>query len=355
MSSVVIIVPGHIETPTGGYVYDRRIAGGLRDLGWSVDVREISDSFPSPTIAAIDEVARVLRSIADEAVVLIDGLAFGAMPVEAEREAARLRLVALVHHPLAAETGIDPGEAARLEVSERRALAAARAVVVTSRATASALTRYGVSEDRIAVVAPGTDRAPLAAGSGGEIRQLLCVASLIPRKGHETLFRALASIRDRPWHLTCVGSLERHPATVQQLRDLLRAERLDDRVTFAGEAHAEAVSGYYNRADLFVLPTEYEGYGMVVAEALAHGVVVISTATGGIPDLVGDTAGVLVAAGDPAALADAISRVLEDTVLRDRLAAGARRVRDRLPGWDVASGTMAEILERVARDGRLQR
>jgi glycosyltransferase involved in cell wall biosynthesis len=289
--------------------------------------------------------------------VLIEGLAFGAMPVEAEREAARLRLVALVHHPLAAETGIDPDEAARLEVSERRALAAARRIVVTSRATAAGLakSKYGVREDQVAVVEPGTDRAPLAAGSGDEALRLLCVASLIPRKGHETLVRALASIRDRRWHLTCVGSLERHPATVQRLRDQLRADRLDDRVTFAGEADADAVSAYYDRADLFVLPTEYEGYGMVVAEALAHGLPVISTATGGIPDLVGDAAGLLVPPGDPAALADAISRVLADPVLRDRLAAGARRVRDQLPGWDVASGKMAEILERVAGNGRLQR
>src|ERR1700723_3826354 len=112
MSSLTLVLPGRIETPTGGYVYDRRIAGGLRDLGWSVDVREISDSFPRPTTAGLDEVARVLHQVANGALVLIDGLGFGAMPVEAEREAARLRLVALVHHPLAAETGIDPDEGA---------------------------------------------------------------------------------------------------------------------------------------------------------------------------------------------------------------------------------------------------
>ena len=355
MLSVVIIVPGRIETPTGGYVYDRRIAGGLRDRGWSVEVREISDTFPSPTAAALDEAARVLAEIPDDAAVLVDGLAFGAMPVEVEREAARLRLVALVHHPLAAETGIDPDDAARLEASERRALAAARAVVVTSRATAAGLARYGVSADRIAVVEPGTDRAPLATGSGAAVCQLLCVASLIPRKGHETLFRALASIRDRRWRLTCVGSVDRHPATAERLRAQMRADGLEDRVLLAGEADAASVSAYYDHADIFVLPTEYEGYGMAVAEALAHGLPVISTATGGIPELVADAAGLLVPPGDADALAAAISQVLTDPLVRERLVQGARRVRDRLPDWEVRSAQMAEVLERVAADGRFQR
>jgi glycosyltransferase involved in cell wall biosynthesis len=224
-------------------------------------------------------------------------------------------------------------------------------VVVTSRATASGLARYGVSADRVAVVEPGTERAPLAAGSDGGASQLLCVASLIPRKGHETLFRALALIRDRRWLLTCVGSVERDPVTVHRLEAQLRRDALEDRVVLAGEADAAAVSAYYQRADLFVLPTAYEGYGMVVAEALAHGLPVISTATGGIPDLVADEAGLLVPSGDPGALAAAISQVLVDPLLRERLTQGARRVRNRLPTWDIAAGRMANVLERVAADG----
>jgi glycosyltransferase involved in cell wall biosynthesis len=94
---------------------------------------------------------------------------------------------------------------------------------------------------------------------------------------------------------------------------------------------------------------------MVVAEALAHGLPVISTATGGIPDLVGDDAGLLVPPGNADRLAAAIARVLADPLVRARFARGARRVRDRLAGWEVRSGQMAEVLERVAADGRLQR
>src|SRR5437763_16933695 len=177
MPSLVLIVPGSLDSLTGGYAYDRRMIAGLRARGWSVAVRELEGSVPHPTTAARDRAAGVLASIADGSAVLIDGLALGTLPAEVEREASRLRLLGLVHHPLAAETGIDAAAAAALHASEQRALAAARLVVVTSHATAQTLTTmYGVERQRLVVVEPGTDRAPLATGSRGGVLQLLCVA-----------------------------------------------------------------------------------------------------------------------------------------------------------------------------------
>ena len=350
MKSLVLVVPGRLETLTGGYGYDRRIAAGLSEQGWSVAARELDGSFPRPTSLARADAARVLASIPDGTTVVVDGLALGALPEEAEREAARLRLVALVHHPLAAETGIDVSFATELEASERRALAAVRQIVVTSRATADALARYGVDRHRVAVVEPGTDRAPLARGSRNGPVQLLCVAALIPRKGHDMLFRALASISSRRWRLTCVGSLARHPATAEKLRALLCAKGLDDRVALAGEVDVATLARYYDAADVFVLPTLYEGYGMVVAEALACGLPVVSTATGAIAELVGDEAGIVLPPGDVNALSLALTQLVDDDAagVRERLAQGARRVRERLPTWDAAAAKMADVLSRVA-------
>src|SRR4029077_3652848 len=130
----------------------------------------------------------------------------GAMPGPAEAHCRRLKLVALVHHPLAAEAGLEPAVAKQLAETERRALAAARLVIVTSPPTAADVIAYGVDEDRVAVVEPGTDPAPLASGSREATVHLLCVATLIPRKGHAVLFRALALLSKRNWKLTCVGS-----------------------------------------------------------------------------------------------------------------------------------------------------
>jgi glycosyltransferase involved in cell wall biosynthesis len=354
VNRLVLIVPGSFAQRSGGYEYDRRMAAGLRVRGWVVEVRELDASFPRPTTAAMDQAARVLAAIPDGTTVIVDGLAFGAMPTEVEREASRLRLVALVHLPLAAEIGINRGEAIRFEASERRALAAAGRVIVTGKATALALERYGVGPERIAVIEPGTDRARLAAGSRVSSRNplhLVSVAAVTPGKGHEILLRALGSIPERRWRLTCAGSLERHPPTTARLREMLRAGGLEDRVSLAGELDATALAALYDTADLFVLATLHETYGMVVAEALARGLPVIATATGAIPDLVGADAGLVVTPGDADALARALSSVLADADLRDRLAAGARRVRDRLPTWDEAADRMAAALARFETDG----
>jgi len=346
-----VVVPGDLDTRTGGYGYDRRIVAGLRALGWQVEVVRLGESFPFPTPEARASAGRCLASIPDGRLVLADGLAFGALPDEAARHARRLAIVALVHHPLASENGLDPAAAAALEASERRALAAARAVIVTSRATARSLDRYGVAADRIHVVEPGTDPAPIARGSESGT-SLLCVATLTPRKGYELLVRAVAAIRDTPWRLRCAGSLDRDAATVARVRELVSAYGIGDRVTLLGDLDASQLAVEYDRADLFVLPTLHEGYGMAVGEALARGLPVVSTATGAIAELVASDpasgrtqAGIVVPPGDAAAFADALARVVADRGLRARLAAGARSVRDRLPTWDAAAANMAQALD----------
>ena len=353
---LTVLVPGDLDTRTGGYGYARRVIAELRERGWIVDVRTLDGSFPFPTAPAREHAARVLAAVPDRATVLVDGLALGALPTEMAREAARLDIVALVHHPLAAETGLDEAAAAALEDSERRALAQVRAVVVTSRATGRAVAAYGVAANRIVVAEPGTDRAPMARRSpipnphsalrnvdGGAVA-LLCVATLTARKGHELLFQALASLHDRSWRLVCAGSLDRDRPLVERLRAQLHAGGIADRVELRGELDAEALAAEYDRADVFVLPTLYEGYGMAVAEALARGVPVVSTATGGIHEMVANEGGIVVAPGDAGAFSAALARLLDDGVLRGQLADGARRVRDRLPTWDDAVTTLVGVL-----------
>ena len=371
--TVFVVIPGDLDTRTGGYGYDRRIIGGLRERGWTVEVVRLDDAFPEPDAKVRARATAALTAIPDQALVLVDGLAFGALPAEVEREADRLRFVALVHHPLAAETGIDPALASALAVSERRALAFARAVVVTSATTRDSLVAgYAVPADRITVVEPGTDVGPRRS-SGFRVRlsaageqpspltpqpcdvSLLCVATITPRKGHELLVNALASIPHRRWHLVCAGSLDRDPPTVARLRAQLRAHGVEERVELTGDLDTDALDARYAAADLFVLPTLYEGYGMAVAEALARGLPVISTATGAIDDLVtggsNQPAGLVVPPGDAGAFAAALGRVLGDANLLARFAEGAALAHARLPSWATACAKMAGVLEGVATGG----
>lgn len=342
---VSFVVPGRLESLTGGYLYDRHIVAGLPSHGWHVDVVELDESFPHPTPAARADADRRLAAIEAGTPVVVDGLALGAMPDEIERAAGHHAIVALVHHPLALETGLSADAAARLAHSEANALAFARRIVVTSRATAAQLQRDGIEPARIEVVEPGTTSAPLAAGSPSGLR-LIAVATLIPRKGHALLLQSLAELRNHGWTLVCVGSLGRDPATTTRVRAELDALGLADRVTLTGELDADALDAAYLGADAFVLPTLHEGYGMAVAEAIARGLPVISTDTGAIRELVGN-GGLIVAPGDRTAFSSALRAFMTDTALREDLRAGAREARTRLPTWDSSCRRFASVLDGV--------
>lgn len=348
MRRAVFVVAGRLDARTGGSIYNARMTTALRARGWAVDVRELDGDFPTPSSAAVAAAAAMLTAVADDSIVLVDGLAYGAMPDVVTEHGARLRLIALVHMSLADEFGIDAAEAATRAAAERRALSAASEVVVTGRTMIDVMSARGVPVDRITVVTPGTDRMPAARGSDGSVVQLLCVSALTPGKGHDVLLRALAENRSHQWHLTCVGSTTRSAATVAALRHLVRERDLGTRVTFLGELGGSSLDAQFDRADVFVLATLRETFGMAVAEALARGIPVISTATGEIPFLVGDSAGIVVPAGNSDALAVALKRLLADAALRMKLQAGAIDARDRLTTWDEAASTMAAVLERAA-------
>jgi len=342
-----LLLPGDPATLTGGYLYDRRIVTGLRAQGWTIDLRSPGDGFPLPDAATRAAAAAVVKALPDDALVIADALAFGALPELAEAHARRLRWVALVHHPLALETGLAADDAAALRSSERRALAVARQVVVTSRSTARALADYGVPAAKITVIEPGTAPAPLAQGSGGGSLALLCVATLTPRKGHALLLEALAGLTDRRWTLHCVGNLERDHATAASLCALAKRLGIEDRVVWHGEQRDDALAALYVQSDVFVLPSFHEGYGMAFAEALARGLPIVGTDAGAIADTVPRDAGVLVPPGDVPALREALRRVMDEPDRRAALAAGARVARRHLPDWSDAAARFAAVLDSV--------
>ncbi len=344
-----MVVPGELSTVTGGYEYVRRMIDGLRNLGWSIEVLQFDVSFPHPSGAALLDAERQLAALPDGALTLIDGLALGAMPGIAHRQSRRLTLIALVHHPLALETGLSSAQALQLRTSERQALAASRHVIVTSPSTKEVLATYDVTPERISVAEPGVDSVPSRLRRRAMEQtsmRMLCVATLTPRKGHAVLLRTLASL-PLPWTLSCVGDETRHPDTAKQLRDLVERHQLQDRVVLHGKVSPAELDAQFAAADLFVLPTRFEGYGMAVAQALAAGLPVISTHTGSIPQLVGPDAGIVVPPDDPAALRAALLAAFVPQRFNE-LAAGAYRVSARLADWPRASRRLAAILAQMS-------
>ncbi len=350
-----VVVPGPIDQRTGGYIYDARVVAGLRELGWCVVVHSLAGAFPEPDAHARASLISTLAAIPSGQRVVIDGLAMGALPGPVLAEAPRLRLLSLVHHPLADETGLSRAAQDRLVALEREALMACSGVLVTSAFTARRLRLYGVTADRVRAVSPGTDRHERAVGPGrSEPPALLCVGSVTPRKGQDVLVRALAEVRDLAWTCVCVGRLTSDPAFAGSVQRMIHEARLDDRIQLTGECDAAALDRFYHHASLCVLPSHYEGYGMALAEAVARGLGVISTTGGAIPDTVPDGAGVLVPPGDGAALTAALRDLLmtpEGGARRAALAAAAARHADALPRWDETATRFADAVKELTSDG----
>lgn len=345
--SCYFLYPGDLDTATGGYHYDRRLIAGLRELGLEVTTISLAATFPRPDPPTLEATARVLATLPDGATVVIDGLAFGVMDRLAAAEAKRLRLVALCHHPLALESGLDASQQRDFMHSEQSALSHTRAVVVTSEHTRQLfISRFGVSAQHITVALPGTERMPFAACDGNPLR-LLTVATLTRRKAHDVLIEALATLTALPWQARFVGGSEFDPGWAAFLEQRVRELHLSERIDFVGSS--DSLPSEYANADLFVLPSRFEGYGMVFAEALAAGLPVIAARAGAVPDLVPDTAGLLVAPDDTGALREALQQLLTDATLRHKLQAGARAAAAALPDWDDCARRVLQLLEQVQR------
>ena len=338
-------VPGDLATPTGGYGYDRRIIQELRRLGWQVDVVDIGDGFPFPSVAQRTFALAVLSDVPTGCPTVLDGLAFGALP-EAGALRSRAPLIALVHQPLALDPGLDTTQADSFRETERAALASAARVVVTSEATARiVIADYDVPSQRISVVRPGNDPAPPAPGSNDGVVRLLSVGSVVPIKGYDLLIAALATLADMPWRLTIAGDRTRNPVAAAQLDADIATYGLGDRVAVLGAVPPEAIIELYLASDVFVLASRFEGYGMALAEAIAHGLPVISTMVGAIPDTVPPGTGMLVPPNDVAALALALHRLISVRPERQRLAVNARAAATRLPTWQDSAQLFAGAIE----------
>jgi glycosyltransferase involved in cell wall biosynthesis len=342
-------VPGDLATPTGGYAYDRRMIAELSQLGWRIDLLNLGEGFPWPNEATLTAAQTRLLSMPVGRRIVVDGLALGVLPETAWQLAGRNPLLALVHHPLALERGLSAEQASTLQTSERAALAAVQGVVVTSTTTARLVaSEYGVPVQRTAVARPGNDRVPLAYGSRDGVVRLLSVGAVVPRKGFEILVAALATLTDLSWRLTIAGDRTRDLNAAAQLDVDIAHHRLGNRIVALGAVSPQRLAALYAEADVFVLASHYEGYGMAYAEAVAHGLPVIGTSAGAIPDTVPPDAGLLVAPGDIPALALVLRRVIGDADLRRSLASAARTAAPQLPTWQHSAEIFARAVETLA-------
>ncbi|MEU0945778.1 glycosyltransferase family 4 protein [Streptomyces canus] len=360
LRTVHFVMPGGVDDPTapsGGNAYDRRVCLDLPGFGWQVERHAVAGSWPRPGAPARTELARTLRDLPDDTVVLIDGLVACGVPEIVVPEAERLSIAVLVHLPLGDETGLEPGLALALDAKEREVLRAVPAVIATSDwAVRRLVSHHGLAPERVHVATPGADIAPLASGTDG-VSRLLCVAAVTPRKGQHRLIEALAGAQDLPWSCVCVGGITQDPEYVAHLRMLIKRYGLQDRLHLAGPKAGAELDASYAAADLMVLTSYAETYGMAVTEALARGIPVLATDVGGVAEAVGrapdgGVPGILVPPEDPAALAAELRGWFGEADVRRRLKAAARGRRAALDGWATTARSLAGVLGRLPSEPR---
>jgi len=348
MISAAFAIPGDIGLPTGGYMYDRRVLALLAQLGVAMRHLQLPGSFPDPSAADLDEAGRLLAAVAPGDVLMVDGLAYGAMPAEVI-ERARAPIVALVHHPLCLEAGLAKARQDALHALEKAALALARRVVVTSHATGRTLVAdFAVPADKVTVAEPGTDPAPRAAGSAAGPLELLSVGAIVPRKAYDILVRALGTLKDQDWRLTIAGPTDRSPEALAAVRVAIGEAGLADRIALVGPVNQERLADLYASADVFLLASLYEGYGMVLAEAMARGLPIVCTTGGAAAETVPDDTAIKVPPGDERAFTLAVQRVLQDAGLRRRIADASWAAGQKLPRWEDTARIIAGVIKEVA-------
>jgi glycosyltransferase involved in cell wall biosynthesis len=378
MIEAAFAVPGDLKQRTGGYIYARRVLELLGQFRVAVDHLALPDGYPAPSPNELATTARIFAELPPSKVLLVDGLAYGAMPV-AIIARAPCPIVALVHHPLCLETGLSAERQAQLKATETAALALAGRVIVTSATTARVLReQFAVPAKKLTVAVPGTDpavslsvptrlapaalrqspgagAAPSAgavggfAGSAASTRlELLAVGSVVPRKGYDLLVEALAGFKHLDWRLTIAGDRDRSPDTTAAIEAIIKGCCVSDRVRLIGAVDESVLAALYTRTDLFVAASLYEGYGMVLSEALAHGLPIITTTGGAAAETVPDACAIKVPPGDVKALAAALQRAMQDAPLRGQLAAAAWSAGQNLPRWEETARIISLVLKEVA-------
>lgn len=351
MSPVYFVIPGDLSLPTGGYAYDRRVLSLALQAELDLRYLKIPGSFPAPPPADLAETAAVITATPEGATLLIDGLALGAMPPDYVR-AFKRRVAALVHHPLGYESGLPPARAAELIANEKAVLALCDAVIVTSHDTARIIERdFSVPHEKITVAEPGNDVERRAAGSGDAAPHLVAVGSVSPRKGYDILIAALAALKDLPWRLTIAGAVDRGGETFSHLQTQVLDQGLSQRIVFTGPLDEPDIAALYHHADLFVMASLYEGYGMALTEALSRGLPLVTTLSGAAAKQAPDAAAIKVPVNDVSALSQALSRVIADKALRIRMGEAAWAAALRLPRWDETVQNIAAALRDVAVKG----
>lgn len=345
---ILFIIPGDINLPTGGYRYDREIINAWKSSGVDVELISIEGSYPFPSKGEKTGALESIKSFPKADIAVVDGLLGGVAPRFLQKLSETMPVVALIHHPLCLENGLSQTSTAVLEETERQGLAFTSCVITTSPTTSRTVEKlFNLNPAQIHTVLPGVARGTRSTGSENSCINLLCVGSVIERKGHKDLLLSLSKLMHLDWQLECIGSTQFDKPLYSELSAFVEREALTERVHFRGDVDEGVLEAAYSKADVFVLPSLFEGYGMAYAEAIVRGIPVIGTTAGAIPETVPAPCGILVEPSNVSALSSALESLIVDETLRIKYREGSIKEEPNFPTWQGSAIQFAKILEDI--------
>ena len=252
--------------------------------------------------------------------------------------------------------------------SERRLLSEADKIIASTEAELAQFRwLYRQETDKVEIIEPGVDTAhfyPIPADEAREFVQvtddrriILFVGRIEPLKGLDSLLSAIALLvqgSQHDLHLMVIGgdpdaNPEEITAEMNRLQAMTRELQLDDQVTFLGRRDQDVLQYYYSAAEIVVMPSHYESFGLVALEAMACGTPVVASETGGLVFLVKDgETGLHVPSAAPQALADKLLHLLENEAELSRLGRQAAKYASGFE-WSKVADRMIDIYEELAQ------
>jgi glycosyltransferase involved in cell wall biosynthesis len=344
--TVHFLTMGDIHSLTGGYLYNMNIMEGLEQNGYSVNI--IGTDWPWDNKPELEKISRFhFEKLVAGSCILIDSLVLSLLRREVQEFSDKLIFVGMIHLP--ASYSISSDGYGKLSGEELLALHQMRQVIVTGQFTFDLLCNAGLNPAGIRVVEPGTDQFPQKTHYKPVPSELLCIANYSPIKAQDILIRSLNRITDRDWTLHLYGDKDRDKEYSAMVNSLIKEFHLKKRVIMHGIAGRDEITAIFLDADLFVMPSLFESYGMALTESLAHGIPVVTTRTGNIPVTVPAGMGIFVEPGNEQQLADAIRSLLDDPAKYTSLCADASQYHLRARSWEQAVTEFEMIISKTVK------
>jgi glycosyltransferase involved in cell wall biosynthesis len=342
-----LLYSGDYNALTGGFIYNKRIVEGLKLKGHEIKLHPLPGDFPYPSVDHRNYCMYITQLIPIGEPIIIDSIVFGIIPEILKELSIKNPIIGLIHLLYTVNPNYSIHERESLAISEKESCNYTSAMVATSFFTQQLLLKLRVNRNIISVILPGVDNYPRKTNYAVTPTKLLCVSNYTTGKGYLTLIKALTLLKDKDWEINCYGNQEFDPEYVRQIKSKIDENGLENRIHIHSAIKDKELSDAYLNADLLVHPSNFETYGMVLTEALAHGLPVVASTGGGIKETVPEKMGFFFTPGDANSLKSVLTDLMDNPKIYKPLCREASHYYKQQNNWENSISSFEQLIIRI--------